>query len=193
METKLRSNIRPWIANKFDGVRIFSTGLDKSFFGAGVAIIMDNNLACYVCKIEKIPDWVILVQLLFKDKLLVLILGLYASASVRAKFSQALEINAFIAKAVNSSSFLVIGGNFNKNNLRKSACFRFCSDLGLVNSLSGSSLVKALTWSNSKRVEKTIDFVLLEQSDHKVVLVLVGLGGLVDVNLNGVTGDYFCC
>ncbi|KAG9306459.1 hypothetical protein G9A89_003569 [Geosiphon pyriformis] len=95
-------------ANKFDEVRIFLTGLDKGFLGAGVAIIMNNNLAHYVCKIEKIPGWIILVQLLFKGKLLVSILSLYASVSTGAKFSQVLEINAFIAKAVNSSTFLVV-------------------------------------------------------------------------------------
>ncbi|KAG9305603.1 hypothetical protein G9A89_001664 [Geosiphon pyriformis] len=178
MKTKLRSNIRPWIANKFNGVRIFLTGLDKSFLGTEIAIIMDNNLAHHVCKIEEISGWIILVRLLFKGKLSVSILDLYASA-------------------VNSSTFLVIGGNFNKNSSRRSICFRFCSDLGLVNSLSGSSLVKALIWSNSRGVEKTIDFVFISasltsmitrcavssvseffESDYKVVSVSVGLGGL---------------
>ncbi|KAG9304336.1 hypothetical protein G9A89_019898 [Geosiphon pyriformis] len=190
--------------NRFDGVRIFSTDLDKGFLDAGVAIIMDNNLACHVCKIEEIPDWVILVWLLFKDKLSVSILGLYASALAGARFSQVLKINAFIAKAVNSSTFLVISGNFNENVSRRSACFRFCSDLGLVNLLSRSFLVKALTWSNFRGVEKTIDFVFVNtslasavvrhaissvleffESDYKAVLVSVGLSGLVDVNLNG--------
>ncbi|KAG9292023.1 hypothetical protein G9A89_017922 [Geosiphon pyriformis] len=203
MEIKLRSNIRSWIANKFNGVKIFSMGLDKGFLGAEVAIIMNNNLAHYVCKIEEIPDWVILIWLLFKGKLSVSILDLYASASAGARFSQALEINAFITKTINSSTFLVIGGDFNQSGSRRSACFRFCSDLGLVNSLSGFSLIKAPTWSNSRGVEKTIDFVFISaslasmvtgcavssaseffESDHKAVLVLINLDGLVDVNLN---------
>ncbi|KAG9306155.1 hypothetical protein G9A89_016059 [Geosiphon pyriformis] len=184
-------------------LRIFLTGLNKGFLGVRVAIIIDNNLACYICKIKKIPDRVILVWLLFKGKLLVSILGLYASASAGARFSQALKISAFIAKTVNSSTFLVIGGNFNESGSRRSTCFRFCSDLGLVNSFSRSSLIKTSIWSNFRGVEKTIDFVFVSASlasvvaecavssaseffefDHKVVLVLVGLGGLVNINLN---------
>ncbi|KAG9296577.1 hypothetical protein G9A89_015169 [Geosiphon pyriformis] len=182
------------IANKFDEIKIFLIGLDKGFLGAGVAIIMDNNLACHVCKIEEILDWVILMRLLFKGKLSVLILGLYVTP----------EINVFIAKAVNSSTFLVIDGDFNENGSRRSVCFKFCSDLGLVNSLNRSSLVKASIWSNSRGVEKTINFVFVSvslastvtrravssaseffKSDHKMVSVSVDLDGLMDVNLNG--------
>ncbi|KAG9304471.1 hypothetical protein G9A89_020035 [Geosiphon pyriformis] len=44
-ETKLRSNIRPWIINKFDEIQIFTSDLDAGFYDAGVAIIMNNFLA----------------------------------------------------------------------------------------------------------------------------------------------------
>ncbi|KAG9294183.1 hypothetical protein G9A89_021542 [Geosiphon pyriformis] len=85
-ETKLRSSSGPWIKDKFDGVRIFSSGLDKGFMGAGVAIVMNISLACHVSKVEGIPGRVISVRLLFKGKLLVTVLGLYAGASSGARF-----------------------------------------------------------------------------------------------------------
>ncbi|KAG9284163.1 hypothetical protein G9A89_022937 [Geosiphon pyriformis] len=44
-EMKLRSDIRLWIKNKFDGLRVFTSDLDVEFCGAGVAIIMNNSLA----------------------------------------------------------------------------------------------------------------------------------------------------
>ncbi|KAG9306907.1 hypothetical protein G9A89_000775 [Geosiphon pyriformis] len=47
-KTKLRSNIKLWIINKFNGVQVFITD-------AGVAIIMDTFLAQHVSKIDKIP------------------------------------------------------------------------------------------------------------------------------------------
>ncbi|KAG9288102.1 hypothetical protein G9A89_017697 [Geosiphon pyriformis] len=98
-ETKLRSSSGPWLKNKFDGVRIFSSGLDKGFMGAGVAIVMNISLACHVSK----------------SKLSVTVLGLYAGASSRARFGQTSEVNSLIAKAVNSSNFVILGGDFNEN------------------------------------------------------------------------------
>ncbi|KAG9290648.1 hypothetical protein G9A89_011611 [Geosiphon pyriformis] len=76
-ETKLRSSNRFWIRDKFNEVRVFSSGLNKSFFGAGVMIIMNTFLAHYVYKV-----------------------------------SEANNINSVIAKAVNESSFVVLGANF---------------------------------------------------------------------------------
>ncbi|KAG9297857.1 hypothetical protein G9A89_006798 [Geosiphon pyriformis] len=99
--------------------------LDKRFYDVGIAIIMDNSLAYHVSKIEDISDWAISVWLLFKGKLLVAILGLYAGASAANKFNQTLEINFFIAKTVNSSTFMVLGEDFNKNDSGKSANFKF--------------------------------------------------------------------
>ncbi|KAG9297787.1 hypothetical protein G9A89_011302 [Geosiphon pyriformis] len=189
--------------NKFDDIRIFSSDLDKEFFGAGVAIIMDNVLAHHVFKVEKISSWVILVHLLFKDKLSVTILGLYAGVSSEKKFSQALEVNSFITRALNSSTFVVLGGNFNENNSKKSASFRFCLDLGLANLFNAHLLVRASMWSNLWGIEKTIDYIFVNDSlssavadqiiasvsdyfdtNHRAVVVSVGLGGLLDVQLN---------
>ncbi|KAG9291935.1 hypothetical protein G9A89_004873 [Geosiphon pyriformis] len=76
-ETKLRSSNRFWIRDKFDEVRVFSSGLDKSFLGAGVTIIMNTSLTHHVCKVSEMPDQLLLVKLLFKNKLSVSILGLY--------------------------------------------------------------------------------------------------------------------
>ncbi|KAG9296027.1 hypothetical protein G9A89_011879 [Geosiphon pyriformis] len=158
MKTKLRSSTRLWIVNKFNSVRIFSSGLDKSFHGAGVVIIMADFLACHVTKIEEVPDRVIVVHLLFKDKLSVSIIGLYAGVSSGICFGQAFKVNSVIAKAVNSSCFIVLGGDFNENGSKRSVSFKFCLGLGL---------------SNSRGVKKTIDFIFVSESlasavtDHK--------------------------
>ncbi|KAG9284839.1 hypothetical protein G9A89_003762 [Geosiphon pyriformis] len=174
-ETKLRSSTRPWIANKFDSVRIFSSGLDKGFLGAGVAIIMADSLACHVAKIEEVPGHVMVAS----------------------------EVNSVIAKAVNSSCFIILGGDFNENGSGRSMSFKFCLGLGLVNLFNGHSLVSNSTWSNSKRVEKTINFIFVSESlasavtghgvgsisdffdtNHYAVSVSVGLGGLLNSRLN---------
>ncbi|KAG9290639.1 hypothetical protein G9A89_011602 [Geosiphon pyriformis] len=191
------------IADKFDRVRIFSSELNKGFVGAKVVIIMNSLLARHVSKIEEIPDQVILVRLLFKDKLSVIVLGLYTGASPGIHFRQASEVNSFIAKAVNVSNFVVLGENFNENESGRSASYGFCLGLGLVNSLAGHQLAKASTWSNSRGIEKTIDYILVSENlfsavakhwvgsvseffdiDHKAVMVSVSLGGLLDVQLN---------
>ncbi|KAG9307438.1 hypothetical protein G9A89_017268 [Geosiphon pyriformis] len=157
METKLRSNVRPWIMNKFDGVKIFSSGLDKGFLGAGVAIIMNNSLARYVSKIKEVPGYLVLVQFLFKSKLSVVILGLYTDASAETRFGQACKINFIIAKAVNSSTFMVLGSDFNENS---------------------ENLSSALAGHEVASVSDFFD------TNHNAVLVSVGLGGLLDVRLN---------
>ncbi|KAG9306082.1 hypothetical protein G9A89_015986 [Geosiphon pyriformis] len=45
IETKLRSDIKSWIMDKFDGVWVFTTGLDVGFQDADIAIIMNTSLA----------------------------------------------------------------------------------------------------------------------------------------------------
>ncbi|KAG9290566.1 hypothetical protein G9A89_020936 [Geosiphon pyriformis] len=170
-ETKLKSSNRLWIKDKFSDVRVFSSGLDKDFLGAGVTIIMNIFLARHVSKIFEVPGWLFLVKLLFKNKLSVSILGLYAGVSLAVCFSQSNNINSIIAKVVNESSFVVL-------------------DLGLVNSLSGSSCVKKFTWANSWSMAKTIDFLFIFSNlvnavvDHEAVFMFVGLGGLLDKQLN---------
>ncbi|KAG9285687.1 hypothetical protein G9A89_002254 [Geosiphon pyriformis] len=198
-KTKLRFFSESWIKDKFDGIRIFISGLDIGYLGAGVVIIMDNSLACHVSRVDEVPGHLISIWLLFKGKLSVMILGLYTGASLGTRFAQTPAVNFLIAKAVNSSTFVVLGGNFNKNNSGKSASFRFYLGLGLVNSFAEHSLVKTATWSNSRGVKKTIDFILVNRTlsfaivkhcvnsvsdffdtDHKFVMVLVGLDGLLD-------------
>ncbi|KAG9297027.1 hypothetical protein G9A89_008613 [Geosiphon pyriformis] len=106
---------------------------------------------------------------------------------------------------VNSSTFVVLGGDFNENSSRKSASFKFCSDLDLVNSFGRHSLIGAPTWGNSRGVEKVIDFIFVSEDlsaviaghgvafvqgffdmDHKTVSVLIGLDGLLNAHLNSV-------
>ncbi|KAG9288634.1 hypothetical protein G9A89_006735 [Geosiphon pyriformis] len=184
-ETKLRSSSGPWLKDKFDGVQIFSSGLDKGFMGAGVVIVMNTSLARHVSKVEEIPGQVISVQLLFKGKL-----------SVTAS-----EVNTLIAKAVNSSNFVILGGDLNENGSDRSASFKFCLSLGLVNLFVGHHLANSYMWSNSKGVGKTIDYIFVGSNlstvvadhqvvsvsdffdtDHKAVVVSVGLSGLLDAN-----------
>ncbi|KAG9297886.1 hypothetical protein G9A89_015477 [Geosiphon pyriformis] len=117
------------------------------------------------------------------------------------KVSEAGDINSLIAKVVNESSFVVLGSDFNKNGVCKSASFKKCFDLDLVNVLSGSVLVKMPTWGNSCGVVKTIDYMFVSLSlinavvdrgvtgvedffntNHKAVSV--GLNGLLDSQLN---------
>ncbi|KAG9304587.1 hypothetical protein G9A89_020151 [Geosiphon pyriformis] len=183
-ETKLRSSIGPWIKDKFDGVQAFTFGLDVSFLNAGVAIIMNNFLAHHVSKVEEVPGWVIVVWLLFRNKLLVSVIGLYASASSGIHFGQASVVNSLIAKTINSSTFVVFGGDFNENRSGKSTNLKFC--LG-----------------NSRGIEKIIDFIFVNENlvsavagyrvgsisdffntNHNAVMVSIGLGGLLNVHLN---------
>ncbi|KAG9296724.1 hypothetical protein G9A89_001356 [Geosiphon pyriformis] len=110
---------------------------------------------------DEIPGYLISVHLLFKNKLSVMVLGLYAGVSISTWFSQAADINSMISKAVNASSFVVLSGNFNENESNKSASFKFCLGLSLVNTFNKHSLAKAFIWSNSKVVEKVIDFILV--------------------------------
>ncbi|KAG9295455.1 hypothetical protein G9A89_013484 [Geosiphon pyriformis] len=202
-ETKLRSRICPWIADKFDGIRVFTSGLDSSHLGAGVAVIMDVSLAHHVCKVSEVSGQLLSIKLLFKSKLSVSILGLYAGAFSVVWFFQTGEINSLIAKAVNESSFIILSGDFNEDSSHKNASFKRCFDLGLVNSLIGSLAAKMLTWENSRGVKKTIDYVFVFSSlvnvivhrkvlnvseyfdmDHQAVSVNLGLGGLLDTHLN---------
>ncbi|KAG9305795.1 hypothetical protein G9A89_001084 [Geosiphon pyriformis] len=197
METKLKSG--------FPGVRIFTSGLNTGSSGAGVAVIMNSSVAWHVSKIDEIPGQLILIRLLFKGKLLVTILGIYAGASTSVHFGQALAVNSLIASAINSSSFVVLGRDFNESDIKKSASLRKCADLGFVNSFKGHSLASSPTWSNCRSVEKVIDYIFVSENlvsalmkwdigaiteffnmDHKMISVSIGLGGLFDVQLNSI-------
>ncbi|KAG9297140.1 hypothetical protein G9A89_019421 [Geosiphon pyriformis] len=140
---------------------------------------MDVSLARHVYKVSEVPGQLLSIRLLFKNKLFVSILGLYAGA------------------------FSVTRGDFNEDGSHKSTSFKKCFDLGLVNSLISSLAVKMPTWKNSRGVKKTIDYVFVSSSlvnvivscevlnvsghfdtDHQAVLVDLDLGGLLDMCLN---------
>ncbi|KAG9294031.1 hypothetical protein G9A89_019369, partial [Geosiphon pyriformis] len=194
-ETKLRSSNRSWIRNKFDSIRVFSSGLDKSFLGTRVVIIINTFLVHHISKISKVPGWLLSIKLLFKNKLSVSILGLYAGTSLAVCFSQSNDINSMIAKVVNEFSFVVLSGDFNEDGSQKCASFKKCLDLSLVNSLSGSSCFKKSTWVNSWDMVKTINFLFIFlnlvnpvvdrevsdvgkffDTDYQAVFMSVGLG-----------------
>ncbi|KAG9286494.1 hypothetical protein G9A89_014660 [Geosiphon pyriformis] len=182
---------RLWIKDKFDGVWVFTSGLDISFLGAEVAIIMNISLACHVCKISEVSSWVFSIKLFFKNKLSMSILGLYAGASLAVCFTQAGKINFLIAKAVNESSFVILGGDFNENGSYKCTSFKKCSDFGLVNFLSGSLFMKVLIWSNFQDVSKIIDYVFVFSSLANTVVH----HGILDVSEHfdtDVTGWFSC-
>ncbi|KAG9304895.1 hypothetical protein G9A89_010757 [Geosiphon pyriformis] len=191
------------LENMLKGLAVLVLNLNSGHMGSGVAIIMDLSLVKHVCKVLKMSSWLLLVKLLFRNRLSVSILGLYVGASLTVYFFQADKINFLIAKAVNESSFIILGGDFNKDRSHKCASFKKCFDLDLVNSLGGSSLDKLPTWCNSCGVAKTINYVFLSSNlvnvimdhgmldvdnffdtNHKTVSVSVGLGGLLDTRFS---------
>ncbi|KAG9285948.1 hypothetical protein G9A89_002368 [Geosiphon pyriformis] len=187
----------------FVGIRVFTSGLNSGHMSSRVIIIINNFLAWHVCKVLDILGRFFSVKLFFKNKLSVSVLGLYAGSFLTVHFSQANNIIFLIVKTVNESFFIILSGDFNEDGSRKSASFRKCFDLGLVNSLSGSLFGKEATWANSHEVAKIIDYVFVSSSlvnaildhnvsgieeyfdtDHKAVSVSVGLGGLLNAQLN---------
>ncbi|KAG9299646.1 hypothetical protein G9A89_020817 [Geosiphon pyriformis] len=170
IKTKLRSNIRLWIINKLDRFWVFTSGLDVGFRGTGVVIVMNNSLVQHVSKVNEIPGHLISVCLLFKNKLSVIILGLYTAA----------DINSMVSKTVNFSSFVVLDSDFNENGSSKSASFKFCLGLGLkvINFILVSrNLVFAIA---SHFVDGMSEFF---DTDYKSVSVSIGLSGLLDTHL----------
>ncbi|KAG9300033.1 hypothetical protein G9A89_018310 [Geosiphon pyriformis] len=161
--------------------RIFTSNLDSGSLGAGVMIVVNFSLVKHICKVSKMPSQLLSIKLLFKNKLSVSILGLYAGASLVVWFSQASEINFLIVKAINESFFVILGGDFNEDGSRKCASFKKCLELGLVNSLIGSLAIRMPIWMNFRGVMKTIDYVF-------VSLNLVN--SLVHRSVSDV-GDYF--
>ncbi|KAG9297710.1 hypothetical protein G9A89_011225 [Geosiphon pyriformis] len=88
------------IAGKFEGVRMFTSGLNSGYLGAGIVVVMDFSLAKHVCKITEMPNRLLSIRLLFKNKLSVSVLGLYAGALSATQFSQAGEINSLILNSL---------------------------------------------------------------------------------------------
>ncbi|KAG9303342.1 hypothetical protein G9A89_013668 [Geosiphon pyriformis] len=173
-EMKLKGKVHSWIADKFAGVRVFISGLDLGHLSSGVAIIMNIALAKHVCKVFEVSGHLISAD----------------------------DVNALIAGAVNNSFFIVLGGNFNEDDLHKSASFKKCGSLGLVNSLVSSPFLKFLTWNNSRGVTKTIDYLFMSpnlmnaivdrnildvvnffNTDYQAVSASIGLGGLLNTQL----------
>ncbi|KAG9305909.1 hypothetical protein G9A89_016562 [Geosiphon pyriformis] len=203
METKLKEKICLWIVKKFEGVYVFTFGLDFGYLGSSIAVVINDSLARHVCKISEVSSWLLSIKLLFKNKLSVLILGLYAGASLMVHLFQADKINSLIARAVNKSLFVVLGGDFNEDGFYRCASFKKCLGLELVNFLVGSSAVQTLTWTNSQGVAKVIDYVFVFanlvsalvhhdvlkisehfDTNHWAVSVFVGLSRLVNAQLN---------
>ncbi|KAG9298157.1 hypothetical protein G9A89_000034 [Geosiphon pyriformis] len=165
MESKLKGKVHPWLTNKFDGVWVFIFSLDSGSLSIGVLIVINSSLAKHVCKVFEVPGRLLFIKLLFKNKLSVSILGLYAGVSSVVQFSQTGEINSLIAKAINKSFFVVLSGDFNEN------------------------AIKMFTWANSRGVMKTINYIFVSPNlvnflvHRSAVSVSVGLDSLLDTHL----------
>ncbi|KAG9296454.1 hypothetical protein G9A89_015046 [Geosiphon pyriformis] len=96
----LKEKIHPWIVNKFSDVQVFISSLNSEYLGSGVVVIIDNSLARHVCKVSEVPGQLISIKLFFKNRLSVLILGLYAGV-----FS--------------ASTFIILGSDFNEDGSHK--------------------------------------------------------------------------
>ncbi|KAG9306177.1 hypothetical protein G9A89_016081 [Geosiphon pyriformis] len=76
----------------------------------------------------------------------------------------ALAVNSLITSAINSSSFVVLGGDFNKSDTKKSASLKKYADLGLD-------------------IGVVMEFF---NTDHKMISVSIGLKSLLDAQLNSI-------
>ncbi|KAG9305494.1 hypothetical protein G9A89_006464 [Geosiphon pyriformis] len=131
-------------------------------------------------------------------------LGLSSSKLLTSKVGS-LESKMVALETVNSSSFVILGGNFNENGSGKSASFKFCLGLDLANTFDEHLLVKASIWCNFRGVEKVINFILVSENlastiashkvdnmseffntDHKLVSVLIELDELLDAYLTSI-------
>ncbi|KAG9293984.1 hypothetical protein G9A89_019322 [Geosiphon pyriformis] len=156
---------------------MFSSGLDSGYVGASITIVMNRSLAKHIYKVFEVSSHLLCIRLLFKNKLLVSILGLYAGASLATQFSQADEINFLIAKTMNKSFFVILGGDFNEDSSYKYTSFRnVAKTIDYV--FISSNLVNAIMQRNVFVVSEHFDM------DHKAVFVSLSLGGLLDTKLN---------
>ncbi|KAG9289144.1 hypothetical protein G9A89_022453 [Geosiphon pyriformis] len=167
---------------------VFTSGLESGYLGADITIIMNASLTKHVCKVSEVS-----------------VLGLYVGATLEKRLAHLHIVNSMVAKALNGNTFVVLGSDFNENDSGHSPGFRKCLDLGLLDSLHSSSLYRLPTWSNSRGVQRCIDFILVSDgfrsssfnqrvycpieffdSDYLVILVDIGLRGLLDSQLNSI-------
>ncbi|KAG9297260.1 hypothetical protein G9A89_001529 [Geosiphon pyriformis] len=136
-----------------------------SVSGADVsdAVLSSNGSKVLTSKMSGLESKMSALEALI-GKLLVTVLGLYTGASSGTCFGQASKINSFIAKVVNTSTFIVLGGDFNENGSGRSMSFKFCLGLGLVNFFAGHHLAGTPTWCNSRGIEKTIDYIFVSEN-----------------------------
>ncbi|KAG9302304.1 hypothetical protein G9A89_008795 [Geosiphon pyriformis] len=148
---------------------------------SSLAIIMNAFLACHVCKVSKVPDQLLSINLLFKNKLFVSILELYAGAFLAVHFFQAGNINSLIAKTVNELFFVILGGNFNENGSCKCVSFKKCLNLGL-----SSEKTINYTFVSSNLVNVVVNHSIIDVSKHfntnyQAIFVSIDLSGFLDV------------
>ncbi|KAG9294424.1 hypothetical protein G9A89_001929 [Geosiphon pyriformis] len=159
---------RNMIMNRFDKVHIFTSGLDNGYLRTGMVIVMNNSLAQHVSKMEKIPNHVILVHLLFKGKVLVTIIGLYTCASPGDWFGQAFGLS--LVNSFGGHSLAGVSTWSNSKGIEKVIDHIFVNE----------SLISAVA---SYKVESVTEFF---NTDYRAVLVSIGLDDLLNMHLNGI-------
>ncbi|KAG9305334.1 hypothetical protein G9A89_007829 [Geosiphon pyriformis] len=109
--------------------------INSGYLGLDIAVVMNISVVRHVYKVSEVLSQLFSIKLLFKNKLSVLILGLYTGASSVIWFSQTDNINSLIVKAVNEFFFVIFSSDFNKDGSCRCASFKKCLNLELVNSL----------------------------------------------------------
>ncbi|KAG9301079.1 hypothetical protein G9A89_012462 [Geosiphon pyriformis] len=168
----------------FPGVKVFTSGLDAGFLGAGVILIINKNLAKHVSKIFEILGRLLMVCLLFKNKQSVSVLGLYTKASLNKHVIQTGLINFFIARACNKSMFVILGGDFNKDRNKHSSSFNKYVGLDVKRILDYIFVFQSL--SNALVNGCIVDVDKFFNTDYSSVQITIGLGGILDPVLRAI-------
>ncbi|KAG9305293.1 hypothetical protein G9A89_007788 [Geosiphon pyriformis] len=100
---------------------MFISGLESGYLGANIVVIINFSLTKHVCKVLEVPGWLLSIKLLFKNKLSVLILGLYVGTSLAnsshkcASFKKCLDlelINFLVSSPISASILIQITDPF---------------------------------------------------------------------------------
>ncbi|KAG9292592.1 hypothetical protein G9A89_006963 [Geosiphon pyriformis] len=144
-----------WIMNKFDGVHVFTSKVNSDYLDSGIAIIMDISLARHVCKVSKVPGWILSVSGDFNEN----------ESHKYASFKKCFDLGLvnFLAR----SSFAKIPTWYNSCGIAKTIDYVFIF-LNLVNTMVGYNITSVVDYFDT---------------DHIVVSVFVSLDSLLDVQL----------